>query len=128
MEMSFFYHQLFTTLPFPTQDHSGQTVIVTGANVGLGLEASRHFTRLNAAKVILAVRNVEKGQQAKQSIEQATQRHGVVEVWPLDLSSYESTKQFAHRVEGLERLDALVENAGIATEQCMFGPLYVGTI
>ena len=115
MDMSFLISQLFARLPYPTVDHSGQTIIVTGANVGLGLEASRHFTRLNAAKVIMGVRNLEKGQKAKESIEETTQRQGVVEVWQLDLSSYESTKQFARRAEGLDRLDAVVENAGIAT-------------
>lgn len=111
----FLYTQLVTTLPVPKTSFSGQTVIVTGSNVGLGLEAARHFTRLSAAKVILAVRSVEKGEAAKKSIEESTQRTGVVEVWQLDLSSYESVKQFAKKVEGLSRLDAIVENAGIAT-------------
>lgn len=115
--MDFIYHQLFTTLPYPTVDHSGQSIIVTGSNVGLGLEAARHFTRQNADKVILGVRNLEKGEKAKESIEETTQRRGIVEVWQLDLSSYESTKQFAKRAEGLKRLDAVVENAGIATNK-----------
>lgn len=115
--MSFVYEQLFLKLPYPTGDHSGQTVIVTGSNTGLGLEAARHFTRLNAAKVILAVRNLEKGDKAKQSIEQTTGRQSVVEVWQLDLSSYESTKAFAKRAEGLERLDIVLENAGVARDK-----------
>lgn len=115
--MSFVYEQLFVKPSYPTGDHSGQTVIVTGSNTGLGLEAARHFTRLNAAKVILAVRNTEKGDQAKQSIEQTTGRQSVVEVWQLDLSSYESTKAFANRAEGLKRLDIVLENAGVAKGQ-----------
>jgi NAD(P)-dependent dehydrogenase (short-subunit alcohol dehydrogenase family) len=105
--------QLFVTPPYPTQDFTGQTVIVTGANVGLGLEASRHFTRLHAATVILGVRDLEKGEQAKRSIEESTQRFNVVHVWPLDLSRYQSVEDFARRVHTLERLDVLVENAGI---------------
>ncbi|KAK3177909.1 putative secondary metabolism biosynthetic enzyme [Lepraria neglecta] len=109
--------QLFITLPYPASDLSGKTIIVTGSNVGLGLEAARHFTRLNADKVILGVRNLEKGETAKKSIEETTNRLGVVEVWQLDLASYESTKQFVKRAEGLRRLDAVVENAGIATMQ-----------
>ena len=124
------------TPPYPEKQHSGQTVIVTGANVGLGLEAARHFTRLNAEKVVLAVRSTEKGEIAKKSIEETARRQGVVEVWPMDLSSYESVKQFAKRVEGLKRLDALVENAGIATrifktaednESTISEPVYVVT-
>lgn len=111
----FLHNQLWVTPPLPQADHTGQTVIVTGANVGLGLEAARHFTRFNARKVIVAVRNLEKGEKARQSIEESTKRFGVVEVWQVDLSSYESVKQFAARAQGLERLDAVVENAGIAT-------------
>ena len=117
MDLSFLYHQLFTRLPYPTADHSGQCIIVTGSNVGLGLEAARHFARLKADKVILGVRNLEKGEKAKASIEETTRRKGVVEVWQLDLSSYESTKQFARRAEGLKRLDAVIENAGIAVAE-----------
>ena len=115
MDFNFFYSQLFVTLPYPKSDHSGQTIIVTGSNVGLGLEAARHFTRLNAEKVIVAVRSLEKGEAAKKSIEESTGRKGVIEVWQLDLSSFESVKQFVKRAEGLKRLDAIVENAGIAT-------------
>ena len=115
MSESFLYTQLFVTLPYPTHSLSGQTIIVTGSNVGLGLEAARHFTRIGAAKVILAVRTLSKGEAAKESIESSTNRKGVVEVWQLDLASYESVKDFARKVQTLDRLDALVENAGIAT-------------
>ena len=59
------------------------------------------------------MRNLEKGEQAKKSIEESTQRTGVVEVWELDLASYQSVKQFAAKAQNLERLDVLVENAGI---------------
>lgn len=38
-----------------------------------------------------------------------------MDVWHLDLQSYESVKQFAKRVEGLPRLDIMLENAGVAT-------------
>ena len=115
--LTFLREQLFTTPTYPEKKHTGETIIVTGANSGLGFEAARHFTRLDAEKVILAVRSTEKGEAAKKSIEESTQRHGVVEVWPMDLCSYESVKQFAKRVEGLKRLDAIVENAGKATRK-----------
>lgn len=116
--MSFFYFvysQLFLSLPKPSTPIPGKTVIVTGANIGLGLEAARHYVRLNASKVILAVRSTEKGEAAKKSIEESEKRQGVVEVWPLDLGSYESVLQFAERVKTLPRLDIMLENAGIAT-------------
>jgi retinol dehydrogenase-12 len=82
----FIYHQLLTRLPYPETDFSGKTVIVTGANIGLGLEAARHFSRLNAKRVILAVRSASKGEAAKQDIEASTKKNNV-EVWELDLSS-----------------------------------------
>ena len=111
----FLRSQFFVKPPYPTQDLTNQTIVVTGANTGLGLEAARHFTRLNAERVILAVRTVSKGEDAKKSIEETTGRHGVVEVWSLDLSSYASVEAFAAKLNGLKRLDALVENAGMQT-------------
>ena len=113
----YIYSQLIFTPPYPKTKFSGQTVIVTGSNVGLGLETARHFVRLNAKKVILAVRSLEKGEAAKESILKSEKKTAdVIDVWKLDLSSYQSSKDFAKRVEGLERLDILIENAGIVTE------------
>lgn len=114
--MGFLYSQLFVKPLWPTQMFNGQTVIVTGSNTGLGKETARHFARLGAAKVILAVRNTKAGEDAKAYIETATQcAPGTVEVWPLDLGSYASVKAFARRASaGLDRVDVLCENAGIA--------------
>jgi NAD(P)-dependent dehydrogenase (short-subunit alcohol dehydrogenase family) len=114
---NFLYSQLFVTLPIPESDFSGQTVIITGSNIGLGLEAARHVVRLNAAKVILAVRDVAKGASAAKNISSSTNSSlSVIEVWKLDLSSSASVKAFSARVQGLDRLDAMIENAGIMTE------------
>lgn len=114
--MGFYYSQFFVTPALPTQSFAGQTVIITGANVGLGLEAARHIVRLQASKVILAVRNLTGGEGAKQEIEQSTGRLGVCEVWELDLASYASVMAFADRASSkLARLDVVVENAALAT-------------
>jgi NAD(P)-dependent dehydrogenase (short-subunit alcohol dehydrogenase family) len=114
--ISFLHSQFFVTPPYPTIRWKGKTVIVTGASSGLGLEAARHFVRLGAEKVILAVRNLENGERAKVSIEGSCGRSNVLEVRHLDLASYRSVKQFAQRAhETLERLDALVANAAVAT-------------
>ena len=126
--MDFYYSQLFVRPEYPTRSFAGETVIVTGANVGLGLEAARHFVRLGAAKVILAVRNLPAGEQAKESIEASTKRPGTCEVWHLDLSSFDSVKRFAERAQGLERLDALVENAAIGTSKFELAEGYERTI
>jgi len=111
--LGFFRSQLRVKLPVPIQRYSGQTIIVTGSNVGIGLEAARHFVRLDASKVILAVRSKLKGAAAANSIEESTGRVGVAEVWHLDLTSYASIKAFADRASSLDRLDIVVNNAGI---------------
>ena len=91
--------------------------IITGANVGLGLEASRHFVRFNAAKVVLAVRSLDKGEAVKKSSEESENRQNVVGVWKLDLANYHSVIDFAERAESLDGLDVVVEKAGIVTSK-----------
>ena len=113
---SFIHSQLHVKLPYPTHDFTGQVIVVTGANIGLGLEAARHLVRLNAAKVILAVRSTSKGDAAKADIEASTGRTGIIDVYPLDLSSYASVKHFAAQISALPRIDIVLENAGIAVE------------
>jgi retinol dehydrogenase 12 len=115
---SFHYSQLFITPALPARDFTGQTVIVTGSSSGLGLEAARHFVRRKASLVILAVRDVKKGEQAKELIFSTESTHrpdisSCVQVWELDLARYSSVKAFAKRVETLDRVDKVVENAGI---------------
>lgn len=107
--------QLLTTLPVPIKSFKGQTVIITGSNTGMGLEAARHLVRLDAARVILAVRSTTKGEAAAASIRSSFPgRDAVVQVWALDLASHASVRGFAARVEAeLERLDAVVCNAGM---------------
>lgn len=82
---------------------AGRTVIVTGANSGLGAVTARELARVGA-HVILAVRNSDKGQAA------AGQMTGHVEVRKLDLQNLASVREFADGVQGV---DVLVNNAGI---------------
>lgn len=97
---------------------SGGTYIVTGANTGLGLEAAKHLVAVGAAKVILGVRNIPAGEAAKDRIIKETGITGTAEVWALDLSSYDSVKAFAKKaLAELDRIDAVIENAAVATGQ-----------
>ncbi|GAS88847.1 oxidoreductase [Mycolicibacterium brisbanense] len=82
---------------------SGRTVIVTGSNSGLGLVTARELARVGA-DVIVAVRNLDKGAAAAQTMS------GNVEVRKLDLQSLASVREFADTVE---RVDVLINNAGI---------------
>jgi NAD(P)-dependent dehydrogenase (short-subunit alcohol dehydrogenase family) len=109
----FFYSQLFVTPPTPKDDYTGKTVIVTGSNVGLGKEAARHFTALNASTVVLAVRSLEKGEAARKDIESSTGRKDAVRVMHLDMSSYQSVLDFASKAKELERVDIAILNAGV---------------
>ena len=82
---------------------AGRTVIVTGANSGLGLITARELARVGA-RVVLAVRDTAKGQAAAAGIS------GDVEVRRLDLQDLSSVHEFA---DGLDTVDVLVNNAGI---------------
>ncbi|MHC9291873.1 oxidoreductase [Mycobacterium sp. LTG2003] len=83
---------------------TGRSVVVTGANSGLGLITARELARVGA-KVIVAVRNLDKGTAAA-----ATMTGGTVEVRKLDLQDLASVHEFADTVE---TVDVLVNNAGI---------------
>ena len=85
-------------------DQAGRTVIVTGANSGLGFHAARELAQRGAA-VVLAVRNVAKGEEAARGITAG------VEVRQLDLADLDSVRRFADAWDG--PLDLLVNNAGI---------------
>lgn len=110
----FIYTQLFLTIPKPTASFSSKTVVITGANSGIGKEAVKHIVALGASKVILACRNTSKGKAAKLDIESSLKCNtDILEVWELDLESYPSVKEFTARANKLPRLDVLINNAGI---------------
>ncbi|PKX88897.1 putative short-chain dehydrogenase [Aspergillus novofumigatus IBT 16806] len=120
--MSGLFGLLFTRLTLPAPSViQGKTILITGANTGLGREAARHALALGADTVILGVRTLSKGEDAKANIEASTgcTDKGKVLVWPIDLESFASVQAFAARVrkhvmEG-GRLDMAVMNAGIAS-------------
>jgi len=115
---AFLYRQFFYEPPVPTASFKGKTAIVTGSNVGLGLEACRWMVSLGASRVILACRNLEKGKAAAKDIQATTScSPDTLEVWHLDMSSYASVQAFSDRVKAeLPRLDVLIANAGIGTQ------------
>ncbi|KAI1302247.1 NAD(P)-binding protein [Xylaria venustula] len=106
------------TLPIPseTPELPSSIFIVTGANGGLGFEASKHLSRLGVGKLIMAVRNMEKGEEAKRIILASTGRpESSIDVWNLDMDSNASIEAFASRAADLPRLDGVLANAGIMT-------------
>lgn len=98
-------------------DLTGQTAIVTGSNCGVGLETSRQLLDLGVSKLILAVRNEDKGKAAAANLalnRDPALHDDTIEVWKLDLDDYDSITAFADRVSSsLDRLDIAVLNAGL---------------
>src|SRR5512133_1728361 len=82
----------------------GRTFVVTGANSGIGFAAARELGR-HGARVVLAVRDVVRGEAAAAAID------GETEVRRLDLADLASVHAFADAWEG--DLDVLVNNAGV---------------
>ena len=104
---------------------TGRTFVITGANSGIGLEAARDLLG-RGGNVVLAVRDVDKGEQARAAIA-AGAGSGSAEVRQLDLADLDSVASFAKGLtEKLETegrlLNALVCNAGV-----MGGPLLFTT-
>lgn len=95
------------------EDYSRRTIIITGATSGLGKEAAYQFAALGATKVILAARNLEKGESTKVALEARLGRKDQLEVWELDMMSYDSVVAFAKRATELDHLDIAIMNAGV---------------
>ncbi|MGI8926447.1 MAG: oxidoreductase [Tepidiformaceae bacterium] len=100
----------WTAAQMPRQD--GRTAVVTGANSGIGLVAARELARAGA-RVVLACRNTEKGDNAASEIRLAAPGASV-EVAALDLGSLGSVRAFAERYRSQHQpLDLLINNAGV---------------
>ncbi|KAI0386964.1 hypothetical protein F5Y04DRAFT_288770 [Hypomontagnella monticulosa] len=122
----FMYRQLtFKPEVVSDVDLRGKTALVTGSNCGVGLETSRRLLDLGVSKLILAVRNEEKGKAAaaELSADRPDLTPGTIEVWKLDLSVYDSVVAFAERVaKSLTRLDIAVLNAGLCPAKRVVNP------
>ncbi|GIG56303.1 short-chain dehydrogenase [Longispora fulva] len=87
---------------------AGRTIVVTGANSGLGYVTTRELAR-HGGHLIMAVRNVAAGRAARAAL-LAEVPDAAVDVRHLDLADLDSVRAFADTVE---RVDVLVNNAGI---------------
>ena len=100
----------WTSNDIPNQ--RGKLAVVTGGNSGIGYEAARALAA-NGARVILAVRDAEKGRSAMTAIQRA-HPGASAEVMALDLSSLASVRQFAQTfLERFDTLPLLINNAGV---------------
>jgi NAD(P)-dependent dehydrogenase (short-subunit alcohol dehydrogenase family) len=93
-------------------DQTGRTAVITGANTGLGFETAAALAA-RGARVVLAVRNLEKGKQAAARIT-AVAPGAEVELQELDLTSLESVRTAAAQLRSdHEHIDLLINNAGV---------------
>ena len=136
MQLSIFQflrEQLATVPSVEHEDLSGKTVVVIGANIGLGFEAAKHFARMNPNRIILGCRSKERGEAAATSEANPLLSYHFVtvshfsykelktetgyesaELWIIDLARISSVVDFAERFEKERgRIDILLLNAGI---------------
>jgi len=62
--LQFLCEQWARPVPLVTEDLTGKIILVTGANIGLGFEAAKHFASMNPERLIIACRSEAKGKQA----------------------------------------------------------------
>ncbi len=102
----------WTSADVPSQ--SGRVAVITGSNTGVGYQAAAVLAE-RGAHVVLAVRNLAKGDDAKARI---TARHpdSIVSVQELDLASLASVRKAADELRATHpRIDLLINNAGVMT-------------
>ena len=100
----------WTTTDIP--DQTGRTAVVTGANTGLGYETAAALAA-KGAHVVLAVRNVDKGNDAAARIAGASPGASVA-VLQLDLTSLDSVRAAAETLRAdHDAIDLLINNAGV---------------
>ena len=88
-------------------DQSGKIAIVTGANIGLGLETTKALAA-KGAKVIMACRNLDKAKAAAEQVK------GETEVRRLDVSDLDDVRRFAQEIQAdYSHIDLLINNAGV---------------
>jgi NAD(P)-dependent dehydrogenase (short-subunit alcohol dehydrogenase family) len=108
----------------PETSFAGKTVLITGANSGLGFEALLKFAALGASRLIVGVRSLERGQAA---IDEVFQRTGYktasIAMYALDMSTFDGVKSFVTQIQNHEpRIDIAVLNAGMGAPSHKLSP------
>jgi len=92
----------------------GQSVLITGATSGLGLETAIHYVQLGAAHVYITARTVSKGQEAVSTIEARTGKKDMVKFLELDMDTFSGVVSFVETVKSkIEEIDTVILNAGL---------------
>lgn len=103
----------------PPESIAGQTVLVTGATSGIGLETARALAK-KGANVVVGARDARRGQTVVDELEK---EGGRAELLEIDMASFESIRKAAARFcAAHSSLDALVNNAGTAVSGRRLSP------
>jgi len=95
------------------RDLSGQRILITGGSAGLGQETARALAA-HGADVVIAVRDLAKGERAAEPVRAGAARNASVELIELDLASLASVRACADQVLATRKpLEALIANAGV---------------
>ena len=100
----------------PTTSFAGKTVLITGANTGLGFEAALKFARLGASTLILGVRSLQRGETAQAEIcKQTGYSEENIKLIALDMGEFSSIEAFVKELSTkTPQLDVVILNAGVA--------------
>src|SRR5687767_14907525 len=93
-------------------DQAGRTILVTGANSGLGLRSAEALAS-RGARVLMGCRNLEKAADALEAVKKVA-ADAAPEIVPLDLADLDEVRACAQRLtDELDQLDVLMNNAGV---------------
>lgn len=93
-------------------DQAGRTIVITGANTGLGFASAQHFLEHGASEVILACRSEQRAKDAKDRLD-ALKCNGKVRIELVDMADLDDVADLGKRLSTLPRLDVLMLNAGV---------------
>ncbi|KAK7209885.1 hypothetical protein V2G26_017063 [Clonostachys chloroleuca] len=101
---------------------AGQTAIITGSNVGIGLETCRQMLKRGLSHLVMGVRSTAKAESEASKLRKSHPK-AVIDVWPLDMNSYKSIQDFASRsASALSSLDIVILNAAVFNSQWKMSP------
>jgi retinol dehydrogenase-12 len=114
-------------------DMTGKNIVITGATAGVGKETARSLAKMGG-NIYLATRNREKTLDVIEEIRADLTNGAVLEHKPLDLADLESVRRFPSLLGDSDRVDVLINNAGVAHEtgltkqgiERIFGINYLG--